>query len=115
MLGRAGYFTGLPAKALSDMIDVVKGVEPVTGYGPILALSQTEAAMRTGVVKKTKTVCTYCGVGCSFDVWTKGRHILKVEPGEGPANGISTCIKGKFAWDFVNASDRSDYSAHSRG
>ncbi len=106
MLGHAGYFTGLPAEALEDMIDVVKGVEPATGYGPILALSQTEAAMREGSVKRTKTVCTYCGVGCSFDIWTKGRHILKVEPGEGPANGISTCIKGKFAWDFVNASDR---------
>ncbi|MCY7801956.1 hypothetical protein, partial [Bacillus haynesii] len=40
---------------------------------------------------KTKTVCTYCGVGCSFDVWTKGRDILKVEPQEeAPANGIST-------------------------
>ena len=49
---------------------------------------------------------THRGVGCSFDIWTKGRHILKVEPGEGPANGISTCIKGKFAWDFVSASDR---------
>ena len=106
MLGRAGLLTGLPAKALEDMIDVVKGIEPNVGYGPILALSQTEAAMRAGVVKKTKTVCTYCGVGCSFDIWTKERHILKVEPGEGPANGISTCIKGKFAWDFVSAPDR---------
>ncbi len=51
-------------------------------------------------------MCTYCGVGCSFDVWTKDRHILKVEPAEGPANGVSTCIKGKFAWDFVNSPDR---------
>ena len=25
---------------------------------------------------------------------------------EGAANGISTCVKGKFAWDFVNSSDR---------
>ena len=33
MLGEAGYFTGLPAKALENMIDVVKGVEPETGYG----------------------------------------------------------------------------------
>ncbi len=41
-----------------------------------------------------------------FDVWTRDRHILKIEPAEGPANGISTCIKGKFAWDFVNADDR---------
>jgi len=106
MLGEAGYFTGLPAKALADMIDVVKGVEPETGYGPILAVSETEAKMREARIKKTKTVCTYCGVGCSFDVWTKDRHILKVEPGPGPVNGISTCIKGKFAWDFVNAEDR---------
>jgi formate dehydrogenase major subunit len=106
MLGEAGYFTGLPAKALEDMIDIVKGVEPETGYGPILALSETESKMRDARIKKTKTVCTYCGVGCSFDIWTKDRHILKVEPGPGPVNGISTCVKGKFAWDYVNADDR---------
>jgi formate dehydrogenase major subunit len=49
---------------------------------------------------------TYCGVGCSFEIWTKDRHILKVEPSEGPANGVSTCVKGKFGWDFVNSRDR---------
>ena len=106
MIGHAGYFTGLPRKALDNMIDVVKGVEPETGYGPILAVSQVEASMREQRVKRTKTVCTYCGVGCSFDVWTKDRHILKIEPAEGPANGISTCVKGKFGWDYVNAKDR---------
>ena len=62
--------------------------------------------MRESRIKRTKTVCTYCGVGCSFDLWTHDRHILKVEPAEGPANGISTCIKGKFGWDFVNSPDR---------
>ncbi len=106
MLGEAGYFTDWPAKALENMIDVVKGIEPELGYPPILALSETEAAMREARTKVTKTVCTYCGVGCSFDVWTKDRHILKVEPSHGPANGISTCVKGKFAWDFVNSDDR---------
>ncbi|MGC2160916.1 MAG: formate dehydrogenase subunit alpha [Silvibacterium sp.] len=106
MIGKTGYFTGLPAKALSDMIDIVKAVEPEIGYGPILMLSETEAAMREVRIKKTKTVCTYCGVGCSFDIWTKDREILKVEPGEGPANNISTCVKGKFGWDYVNSSDR---------
>jgi len=106
MLGRAGYLTNLPGKVLDDMIEVVKGVEPNTGYGPILALSEMEAEMRNERVNRTKTVCTYCGVGCSFDVWTRDRHILKIEPMHGPANGISTCIKGKFAWDYVNADDR---------
>ncbi|MBV8115263.1 MAG: formate dehydrogenase subunit alpha [Silvibacterium sp.] len=106
MLGHAGYFTRLPNDTLWGMIDVVKAIEPEVGYGPILQLSETEAAMREARVKRTKTVCTYCAVGCSFDVWTKDRHILKVEPSEGAANNISTCVKGKFGWDFVNSPDR---------
>jgi len=106
MLGEAGYLTNLPPKVLDGMIEVVKAVEPSTGYSPILALSEIEAEMRHQRVKRTKTVCTYCGVGCSFDIWTKDRHILKVEPAHGPANGISTCVKGKFAWDFANSPDR---------
>ena len=106
MLGHAGYFTALPAAALDGMIDVVKGIEPEVGYEAIMRLSEAEAHMREAVIRKTKTVCTYCGVGCSFDIWTKDRHILKVEPAEGAVNGISTCIKGKFAWDYVNSPDR---------
>jgi formate dehydrogenase major subunit len=106
MLGQAGYFTSLPKAALDGMIDVVKGVEPEVGYGPILQLSEVESAMRESLIKRTKTVCTYCGVGCSFDLWTKDRHILKVEPAHGPANGVSTCIKGKFGWDYANSADR---------
>lgn len=106
MLGHAGFFTALPKPALDGMIDVVKGIEPETGYGPILNLSEAEAAMRDVRMRRTKTVCTYCGVGCSFDIWTKDRHILKVAPAQGPANGISTCVKGKFAWDYVHSPDR---------
>jgi formate dehydrogenase major subunit len=106
MLGEAGYFTSLPKSALNSMIEVVKGIEPEVGYGAILQLSEVEATMRASHTKRTKTVCTYCGVGCSFDIWTKDRHILKVEPSEGAANGVSTCIKGKFGWDYVNSPDR---------
>ncbi|MGH9377622.1 MAG: formate dehydrogenase subunit alpha, partial [Terriglobia bacterium] len=29
-----------------------------------------------------------------------------VAPSDGPANGISTCVKGKFGWDYVNSADR---------
>ena len=106
MLGHAGFFTALPKSVLNDMIDVVKAIEPETGYGTIMRVSESEEAMRESRIRRTKTVCTYCGVGCSFDIWTKDRHILKVEPLDGPANGISTCIKGKFAWDHINSSDR---------
>ncbi len=106
MLGEAGFFTALPHSLLDGMIEMVKGIEPEVGFGPIMAVSEAEAAMRETRTRRTKTVCTYCGVGCSFDIWTRGRHILKVEPAHGPANGVSTCVKGKFGWDFANSPDR---------
>ena len=106
MIGHAGFLTALPKTAMNSMIDVIKGIEPDSGYGAILKVSEAESAMRESRIRRTKTVCTYCGVGCSFNVWTKDRDILKVEPSEGPTNGISTCVKGKFGWDFVNSPDR---------
>ena len=105
MIGEAGFLTGLKPSTLDPMIELVEGVEPA--MGPVFALSDLESTMRKSRIKKTKTVCTYCGVGCSFNVWTKGRHILQIEPPlEAPVNSISTCIKGKFGWDFVNSPDR---------
>ena len=106
MLGHAGFLTGLPPKALNNMIDLVKAIEPQTGFGPILQVSEADASMREQLIRRTKTVCTYCGVGCSFDIWTRDRKILKVEPGPGPANGISSCVKGKFGWDYMNHESR---------
>ena len=105
MLGEAGYMTGIPNDVLEPMINLTKEVEP--GYREILTISNIEATMRKDRIEKTKTVCTYCGVGCSFEVWTKDREILKIQPDPAaPANGISTCVKGKFGWDFVNSEER---------
>ncbi len=105
MLGQAGFMSGIGENMLNPMIDVIKEVEP--GYSGIFAISEVEAAMRDTRTRKTKTVCTFCGVGCSFEVWTKGREILKVQPThDAPVNAISTCVKGKFGWDFVNSDQR---------
>ncbi len=105
MLGEAGFLTGIEPDTLLPMIDVVEGVEPA--MGPVFALSDVEAQMRQSRIKRTKTVCTYCGVGCSFNVWTRDRKILQIEPPlEAPVNSVSTCVKGKFGWDFINSPDR---------
>ncbi|TDM03589.1 formate dehydrogenase subunit alpha [Macrococcus hajekii] len=105
MEGEAGFLTGMLKDAFRPAVEVTKAVE--TGYTPLMAISDIEAEMREDRIKKTKTVCTYCGVGCSFEVWTKGREVLKVEPSpDAPANQISTCVKGKFGWDFVNSGER---------
>lgn len=105
MLGEAGFMSGLGEELLNPMVDLIKEVEP--GYSGIFAISEMEAAMRETRTRKTKTVCTFCGVGCSFEVWTKGHNILKVQPShDAPVNAISTCVKGKFGWDFVNSDQR---------
>jgi formate dehydrogenase major subunit len=105
MLGEAGIMTNMKPELLNPMIELVKEVEP--GYSGIFAVSELEATLRATRTKKTKTVCTFCGVGCTFEVWTKGRKILKIEPTpDAPVNGISTCVKGKFGWDFVNNEER---------
>ncbi len=105
ILGQAGYVTGVTKSVKDRMVDAVKEVE--TSFSPLMLLSTVEGEARKGLVKRTKTVCTFCGVGCTFDVWTRDRKVLLVQPSpESPANQVATCVKGKFGWDFVNSPDR---------
>ena len=103
----AGPFTAMPEDLKRPLIDAIKTVERTIGAPPITGVSVMDMHWRQPEIRRTKTVCTYCGVGCSFEMWTRDRHILKVQPVvDAPVNGISTCIKGKFAWDFVNDPQR---------
>jgi len=45
MLGHAGFLTALPKTTLEQHDRLVKGVEPETGYGAILKLSEAESHM----------------------------------------------------------------------
>lgn len=103
VLGEMGYFTGLNPKIKQGLIQITKQIEKsIDTFQPILEISEIDTKLRT-LVKRTKTVCMFCGVGCSFEVWTKDNKIIKVQPSpNSPANGLATCIKGKFGWDFVN-------------
>jgi predicted molibdopterin-dependent oxidoreductase YjgC len=65
------------------------------------------AASLPGPVEKTRTVCAYCGVGCSVDALTKGDQLVGIQPAmDGPANQGALCVKGQFAFDFVQHRDR---------
>lgn len=60
-----------------------------------------------GETDTTRTICPYCGVGCSVDVLTRGGKIVGVLPAmDGPANLGALCVKGQFAFDFVHHPDR---------
>lgn len=77
---------------------------PTGALGDKKALRDSETP---GDVKKTRSICPYCGVGCSVDILSKGDKIVGVQPAmDGPANEGSLCIKGQFAFDFVQHTDR---------
>jgi predicted molibdopterin-dependent oxidoreductase YjgC len=60
-----------------------------------------------GPIEKTRSVCPYCGVGCSVDLLTKGDRLVGIQPAmDGPANEGALCVKGQFAFDFVQHRDR---------
>ncbi len=60
-----------------------------------------------GPIQKTRTVCPYCGVGCAVDMLSKGDTIVGIQPAmDGPANEGALCIKGQFAYDFIQHRDR---------
>ena len=64
-------------------------------------------AVGDAIPEKTRTICPYCGVGCSVDVLTKNERIIGIHPAmDGPANLGALCIKGQFAFDFVHHPDR---------
>ncbi|MCE9526935.1 MAG: formate dehydrogenase subunit alpha [Planctomycetales bacterium] len=57
--------------------------------------------------KVVTTTCTYCGVGCQFDLNVKDNKIMRVTSNpESPVNGISLCVKGRYGYDFVHHPDR---------
>ncbi len=57
-------------------------------------------------VKKVRTTCPYCGVGCQFDLKVKNNDIVGVEPANGDSNKGLLCVKGKFGYKFVNHPER---------
>jgi predicted molibdopterin-dependent oxidoreductase YjgC len=60
-------------------------------------------------LKKVRTTCSYCGVGCQLDLHVKGgpiEEIVRVTGADGAANHGFTCVKGRFGHDYVTHPDR---------
>lgn len=58
-------------------------------------------------VRKVRTTCPYCGVGCQLELHVKGEHIAQVTGVDYAApNQRRLCVKGRFGYDFIYAEDR---------
>jgi predicted molibdopterin-dependent oxidoreductase YjgC len=78
-------------------------------YCPTGALSDkmSYGLGRAHQIKKVMTTCTYCGVGCQFDLNIKDGRIIGVTSNpDAPVNGMALCVKGRYGYDFVHHPDR---------
>jgi predicted molibdopterin-dependent oxidoreductase YjgC len=50
----------------------------------------------------TRTVCSYCGVGCNLELHVQGNRIVKVtSPMDHSVTSGHLCIKGRFGYEYV--------------
>jgi len=51
----------------------------------------------------TRTVCSYCGVGCNLELHVQDETIVKVtSPNDHSVTSGHLCIKGRFGWQYVH-------------
>ena len=55
----------------------------------------------------TKTTCAYCGTGCEMNVGTRHGTIVSIRPAlEAPVSKGHLCVKGRYAYNYISATDR---------
>ena len=74
---------------------------------PSGALEDKSTLDRQNPTKWTRTTCPYCGTGCELNVGTDQNRIVTIKPVlDAPVNRGHLCVKGRYAFDFVDAADR---------
>jgi len=77
---------------------------------PVGALVERKSRYRgrTWELKKVRTTCPYCGVGCQLwlHVNDEGRIAKVTAVEDGAPNKGRLCVKGRFAYDFIYSEDR---------
>ena len=74
---------------------------------PTSAISDIFQSKSISAAETTRTVCTYCGVGCNLEVSSTGNKILSIKaPYDAETNHGHTCLKGRYAFQFYNHEER---------
>lgn len=74
---------------------------------PTSAISDVFQSKSVVADEKTRTICTYCGVGCNLEVSTKDGSILGIQaPYDAEVNHGHTCLKGRYAFKFYDHPER---------
>jgi formate dehydrogenase major subunit/formate dehydrogenase alpha subunit len=78
-------------------------------YCPTGALSNkmNYGMARAHQVKKVTSTCSYCGVGCQFDLLVRNNKVIGVQSNpNAPVNGMALCVKGRYGYDYIHHPER---------
>jgi formate dehydrogenase alpha subunit len=57
--------------------------------------------------REVRTVCPYCGTGCSLLLGVRGDRVVSVRgEADGPVNRGQLCVKGRYGMGFINSDKR---------
>ena len=74
---------------------------------PTSAISDIFESKSVVNTEKTRTICTYCGVGCNLEVASIDGKIKSIQaPMDAEVNQGHTCVKGRYAFGFYDHPDR---------
>ncbi len=72
-----------------------------------LTKKQLAVPLLPGEAESTRSVCTYCGTGCSIDIQAKHGAIVEIKSfADAPPNHGDLCVKGRFGYDFYRHPER---------
>lgn len=105
-----GFHSKLVAGADQFLLDArCESCGQCVAYCPVGALydKMSLGAGRPSQLEKVTTTCSYCGVGCQFDLNIRDGRIVRVTSNPAaPVNGLSLCVKGRYGYDYVHHPDR---------
>lgn len=105
-----GFKSKLVAGADQFLLDArCESCGQCVAYCPVGALydKMSLGLGRATQVTKVRTTCSYCGVGCNFDLNVRNGHVVRVTSApDAPVNGMALCVKGRYGYDYVHHPDR---------
>ena len=105
-----GFKTKLVAGADQFLLDArCESCGQCVAYCPVGALydKMSLGTARANKVRKVRTTCSYCGVGCNFDLSVRDGEIVRVTSApDAPVNGMALCVKGRYGYDYVHHRER---------
>jgi formate dehydrogenase major subunit/formate dehydrogenase alpha subunit len=107
-LAERGINTRIVAGADTDLLSArCESCGACAAYCPTGALDHKMSINLGAPDRLVTTTCTYCGVGCQFDLNVKNNRIIRVTSNpNAPVNGMHLCVKGRYGYDFVHHPDR---------